>query len=85
MVHSRLRFDLNLLAIPKVTEQIRVVLHTVDDLDCPDVVLKGPLLDFFTANPMDLCLKLIFVGEPDYRRPSKLMETIMAQLPSGEC
>ena len=85
MVHSRLRFDLNLLAIPEVTEQIRVVLYTVDDLDCPDVALKGPLLDLFTANPMDLCLKLTFVCEPGYRRPSKLMETIMAQLPTGEC
>ena len=65
-------------------EQIRGILHTVDDIADPYVAIKVRLLDLFTPKPLDLCQKIIHGGELGDRRPSQLMETMLALLPPGE-
>ena len=85
VVDSRLRFDLVLPALPEeVIEQIRGVLCAVDYMDHPYVVLEARLLRLFTPKPADSCLKLIHSGELSDRRPTQLMEAMLALLPSGE-
>ena len=56
----------------------------VDDLDRPYVTLKVRLLDLFTPKPADQCLKLILGGELVNRRPSQLIETMLALMLPGE-
>ena len=48
------------------------------------MVLKVRLLDLFTPKPMDQSLKLSFGGELGDRRPSQLMEYMLALLPPVE-
>ena len=60
------------------------MLHMVDDLDRPYVTLKVRLLDLFTPKPADQCLKLILGGELVNRRPSQLIETMLALMLPGE-
>ena len=84
VVDSRLRFDLVLPALPEeAIEQIRGVLRTVDHLDRPYVDLKARLLRLLTPKPADMCLKLINGGELSDRRPTQLIETMLALLPPG--
>ena len=84
MVDFMLHFDLTLPALPEeVIEQIRGVLQTVKKLDSPCLALKARLLDLFTPKPKDQCFKLIFRGELSNRRPSQLMESMLALLPLG--
>ena len=84
VVNSRLRFDLVLPALPEdVIEQIRQVLRTVDHLDRPYVDLKARLLRLLTPKRADMCLKLINGGELSDRRPTQLIETMLALLPPG--
>ena len=85
MVKARLCFDLTLPALPEeVIEQVRGVLHMVHKLDRLYVALKARLLQLLTPKPAYTCLKLIFSGELGDRRPSQLMETMLALLPPGE-
>ena len=60
------------------------MLCEVNTLDCPFVALKARLLQLLTPKPTDRCLKLIFGGELGNRRPSQLMETMLALLPPRE-
>ena len=62
-------------------EQIQGVLCTVDHLDRPYVNLKARLLRLLTPKSADMCLKLINGGELGDRRPTQLMETMLALLP----
>ena len=56
----------------------------VNQLDRPYVDLKARLLRLLTPKPTDMCLKLIHGGELGNRRPTQLMETMLALLPPGE-
>ena len=56
----------------------------VHNLDHPYVALKARLLQLLTPKPAYTCLELIFSGELGDRRPSQLMETMLALLPPGE-
>ena len=56
----------------------------VNQLDRPYVDLKARLLRLLTPKPTDMCLKLIHGGEIGNRRPTQLMETMLAQLAPGE-
>ena len=82
---TRLRFDLVLPALPEeVIEQVRAILHAVDDIANPYRALKAKLLDLFTPKLLDLCQKIIHSGKLGNRRPSHLMEAMLALLPPGE-
>ena len=82
---TRLRFDLVLPALPEeVIEQVRATLHAVDNRANPYRALKARLLELFTPKPLDLCQKIIHSGELGNRRPSHLMEAMLALLPPGE-
>ena len=81
MVDSRLCFHLVLPTQPEEgIEQVRGVLCEVNNLDCPYVVLKARLLQLLNPKPEDRSLKLIFGGDLGNRRPSQLMETMLALL-----
>ena len=86
IVDSRLHFDLVLPALPEeAIEQIRSLLHTVDQLEQPYVDLKARLLKIYTPNPLDQCFKILYAAElQGDRRPSQLLESLLALLPPGE-
>ena len=76
----RLHFNLVLPELPEeVIEQIRGTLHAAD----PYRALKIQLLDLFTPKPLDQCQKIIHSSELGDRRPSQLMESMLALLPQG--
>ena len=82
---TRLRFDLVLPALPEeVIEQLRSILHTVDDIADPYRALKTKLLSRFTPKPLDLCQRIINGGESGDRSPGQLMDFMLALLPPGE-
>ena len=82
---SRLCFDLVLPALPEeVIEQLRSILHTVDDIADPYRALKTKLLTKFTPKPLDLIQRIINGGELGDRSPGQLMESMLALLPPGE-
>ena len=83
---SRLRFDLVLTALPEeAIEQIRSLLHTVDQLEQPYVDLKARLLKIYTPKPLDQCFKILYASElQGDRRPSQMLESLLALLPPGE-
>ena len=52
----QLRFNLVLPALPEeVIQQLRGILHSVDDIADPYRALKIRLLNLFTHKPLDLC------------------------------
>ena len=65
-------------------EQVRGILHAINNIADPYRALKVRLLDLFTPKPLDLCQKIIHGGEFGDRRPSQLMETMLVLLPPGE-
>ena len=65
-------------------EQLRSILHTVDDIADPYRALKTKLLSRFTPKPLDLCQRIINGGELSDRSPGQLMESMLALLPPGE-
>ena len=80
MTHPWLRFDLVLPALPEeVIEQIRGILHAVDNIADPYRALKIQLLDLFTPKPLDQCQKIIHGGKLGDRRHSQLMESTLHQ------
>ena len=82
VVDSRLRFNLVLPVLPEeVIEQIRGVLRAVAHLEHPYVDLKARLLQLLTPKPANTCLKLIHGRELGDRRPTQLMETLLALMP----
>ena len=68
----------------EVIEQIRGILHPVNNIADPYRALKIRLLNLFTPKPLDLCQKIIHSSELCDRRPSQLMESMLALLPPGE-
>ena len=80
----QLHFDLVLPALPEeVIQQLRGILHAVNDIADPYRALKIRLLDLFTPKPLDQCQKIINGGDLGNRRPSQLMEDMLALLPPG--
>ena len=67
-----------------MNEQLRGILHTVNDIADPCRPLKTKLLSRFTPNPLDLCQRIINGGELSNRSPGQLMESMLALLPPGE-
>ena len=65
-------------------EQVRSILHAVDDIPDPYSVLKAKQLHLFTPKPLDLCQRIINGGELGDRSPGQLMESMLALLPPGE-
>lgn len=81
----RLRFDLVLPALQdEVREQLGSVLAAVDDVQDPYRLLKQRLLDIFTPDPFDLVYSLLNGAALGDRKPSSLMEIMLASLPPGE-
>ena len=80
----QLHFDLVLPALPEeVIQQLRGILHAVNDIADPYRALKIRLLDLFTPKLLDQCQKIINGGDLGNRRPSQLMEDMLALLPPG--
>ena len=81
----QLHFDLVLPALPEeVIQQLRGIVHAVNDITDPYRALKIRLLDLFTPKPLDQCQKIINGGDLGDMRPSQLMEDMLALLPPGE-
>jgi len=82
---SRLKFDLTLSALSdEILEQVGGVLRSVGQLRDPYRALKDKLTSTFAPHKLDQVNSLIFGPELGGRRPSQLMETMLAQLPEGE-
>lgn len=85
IANTQLGFDLALTTLPEdVIEQVCAILHAVDDIPDPYRALKVQLVNLFTPKPLDLVQKIIHSGELGDRRPSQLMESMLALLPPGE-
>ena len=65
MADPWLRFDLVRPPLPEeVIEQIRGILHAVEDIADPYRTLKIRLLELFTPKPLDQCQKIIHCSGP---------------------
>jgi len=83
--NSRLRFDIVLQALPEDTiERVRAVLRAAPTAADPYQALKARLLDIYTPSPLDLVHRIMFAPELGGRRPSELMDSLLAALPPGE-
>ncbi len=83
--NSRLRFDLVLPALPEdALERVRAVLHAAPATADPYAVLRRRLLEVYTPSVLDLAHRIMYAPELGGRRPSELMETMLAALPPGE-
>jgi len=83
--NSRLRFDLVLQALPEeVLERIRAVLHAAPAAADPYADLKKRLVEIFTPSVLDLAHRIMYAPELGGKRPSELMEMMLAALPPGE-
>lgn len=82
---TRARFDLVLTALSEdMLDRIGSVLATVDELPDPYETLKGRLMEMFAVDPMDRMYGLLFAAELGDRRPSQMMDDLLAMLPTGE-
>lgn len=81
----RARYQKVLPALPKdVIEKVRGILHVARNIQDPYNALKARLLELYTPSDLDLVTKLLRGGELGGRRPSDLMEEMLASLPVGE-
>jgi len=82
---SRMKFNLVLPALSDETlEQIRSVLHAVNTLQDPYAVLRDRLVELYTPNDLELVFRLLHAPDIGDRRPSQMMESLLAMLPQGE-
>jgi hypothetical protein len=76
------------LVLPALTEDIleRIdsVLANVDELADPYETLKERLMEMFAVDPMDRMYGLLYAAELGDRRPSQMMDDLLAMLPPGE-
>jgi len=85
VVASRMKFNLVLAALADDTlEQVRSVLHAVNTLADPYGVLRDRLVELYTPNDLELIFRLLHAPDIGDRRPSQLMESLLAMLPQGE-
>ena len=82
---SRLMFDLVLPALPdEALEQVRAILHSVSETPDPYNTLKERLVEIYTPSDLDMGFRLLHSPELGDRRPSAMMEAMLAMLPPGE-
>ncbi len=82
---SRMRFDLTLPALSEdALERVRAVLHMAPAAADPYLELKRRLVEVYTPSVLDLAYRILYAPELGGRRPSELMETMLASLPPGE-
>lgn len=85
ILDSRLRFDLVLPALADDTlEQLGGVLRLAGRVADPYQVLKERLVELYSPAVIDLMYQLIWGAELGGRRPSQMMESMLALLPEGE-
>lgn len=72
-------------ALPEdALEQVRAILHSVATTEDPYLELRRRLVEIYTPNDLDLGFKLLHSPELGDRRPSQMMESMLAMLPAGE-
>jgi hypothetical protein len=82
---ARARFDLVLPALSEdILDRIESVLAAVDELPDPYETLKGRLMEMFVVDSMDRMYGLLYAAELGDRRPSQMMDDLLAMLPPGE-
>jgi len=82
---SRTRFDLVLPALPDdILEQLDSVLNDVEEFEDPYLELKRRIQEVCTSSRLEMVNDLIFGAELGGRKPSQLMESMLALLPPGE-
>lgn len=85
IAEARLKFDLVLPALSEETlERCRGVLRTVNSTADPYGDLKKRLRQIYAPEPVDLCLKILHSPELGARRPSQMLDGLLALLPPGE-
>jgi len=85
VVASRMKFNLALAALSDDTlEQVRSILHAVNTLQDPYADLRARLIELYTPNDLELVFRLLHAPDIGDRRPSQMMETLLAMLPQGE-
>ena len=82
---SLLRYEFVLMAVPEdVLEKLRSVLRVARTSPDPYRLLKDRLIELHTPSVMELMNSIIWQPELGGRRPSELMEAMLALLPVGE-
>ena len=82
---ARARFDLVLPALSEdILDRIEGVLAAVDVLANPYLALKERLMEMFSVDSMDRMYGLLYAAELGDRRPSQMMDDLLAMLPPGE-
>jgi len=82
---SRLKFDLVLPALSdEILDQLGGVLRSASVVRDPYLSLKNRLLEMFQPAKLDLMNQLIWGPELGGRKPSLMMESMLALLPEGE-
>lgn len=82
---SLLRYEYVLMALPEdVLEKVRSVMQVARTVADPYGLLRGRLVELFTPSVMQRLNGIIWQPELGGRRPSELMEAMLALLPPGE-
>lgn len=82
---SRLRYEHVLMSLPpEVLERVRGVLHAAAGLADPYKALRDRLVELLTPNVLDQVNSIIWGPELGGRRPSEMMDKMLASLPPGE-
>ena len=82
---SLLRYEYVLMALPEdILEKLRSVMQTARATADPYGLLRGRLVELFTPNIMERLNSIIWQPELGGRRPSELMEAMLALLPQNE-
>ena len=85
VVEPQVMYRTVLLHIPHhVLERARGILTLADTSADPFMELKNRLVELLTPSLLDQCTSILWGAELGGRRPSELMETMMAALPPGE-
>jgi hypothetical protein len=82
---SLLRYEYVLMALPEdVLEKVRSIMQVARAAADPYQLLKGRLVELFTPSVMEQLNGIIWQPELGGRRPSEMMEAMLALLPPGE-
>jgi len=81
----RARYRLTLLSVPQhILERARGVLNAADTAADPYSELKSRLIELLTPSELDQVNSIIWGAELGGRRPSEMMDGMLAALPQGE-
>jgi len=82
---SQLRYEHTLMALPpEILERVRGVLSAAATLQDPFKALRDRLVELLTPNILDQVNTILYAPELGGRRPSELMDSLLASLPPGE-